>query len=305
MDVPLQDGRWLAVQARVDLPPEFDWITVISFLLSSVAAVAVVLPVVRQQTGSLRSLADASERFGNGERVAPLPLTGPVEVQVATQAFNQMQERLSEFIRDRLRLLGSISHDLRTPITTLRLKAEFIEDDQVRDDLIKTIDELQTICEATLAFTGAEATSEETSVVDLSELVREVAEEFVLAEQPVTEGRMETAMAACRPVALKRAVRNLIENAVRYGERAKVEVLNDGQSLIVRIDDVGPGIPEDRIDDAFQPFVRLEPSRNIETGGIGLGLAIARSIVTAHGGTIGLTNLSPGLRAQIRLPVAH
>ena len=191
---------------------------------------------------------------------------------------------------------------MRTPITTLRLKAEFIDDETVREDLIKTIDELATICEATLAFTRAEAASEDTKVLDLGELVREVEQELLLAGLPVREGQIEPVRCACRPVALKRAVRNLVENAVRYGKRAEISVFRAADRALIRIDDEGPGIPVDRLAEAFEPFVRLEPSRNPETGGIGLGLGIARGIVSAHGGTLTLSNLEPGLRAEISLP---
>lgn len=303
MDVPMADGRWLSVRTRVDLPPDFDPVTIVSFLFSSLAVAIVVALVVRHQTRSLRALADASNRFGRGETVPALPSSGPVEVSTAIHAFNTMQSRLSEFIRDRLRLLASISHDLRTPITTLRLKAEFIDDQGVRDDLIKTIDELATICEATLAFTRAEATSEDTKVLDMSELLREVEQEFVLAGRPVEEARMDAVPCACRPVALKRAIRNLIENAIRYGHRAKVSVLDEVGHVIIRVDDDGPGIPSEKIEAAFEPFVRLETSRSTETGGLGLGLAISRSIVAAHGGKLQLQNLAGGgLRAEIALP---
>jgi len=304
MDVPLPDGRWLAVRTRVSLPPDFDPATILSFLLSSAAVAFVVALVVRQQTLPLRALAEASERFGRGEKVDKLPTRGPAEVVAATTAFNTMQERLSEFLRSRMRLLAGISHDLRTPITTLRLKAEFIEDEAVREDVIKTIDELSSICEATLAFSRAEATTEDTKMADLGALVSDVGEEFVLGGKTVEKLRIDPVRCPCQPVALKRAVRNLVENAIRYGEVARVSVFTEGQSAVIRVDDQGPGIPVDRIADAFEPFVRLEPSRSTETGGIGLGLAVARGVVTAHGGTITLTNLpGKGLRAEIRLPL--
>ena len=302
IDVPLADGRWLSVRTRVDVPGDFDRMTLITFLLSSIAVAVATALVVRHETKSLRALADASERLGKGEAVAPLPTNGPDEVSAATRAFNTMQERLREFIGERIRLLAGISHDLRTPITTLRLKAEFIDDETVREDLIKTIDELATICEATLAFTRAEAASEDTKVLDLGELVREVEQELLLAGLPVREGQIEPVRCACRPVALKRAVRNLVENAVRYGKRAEISVFRAADRALIRIDDEGPGSPVDRLAEAFEPFVRLEPSRNPETGGIGLGLGIARGIVSAHGGTLTLSNLEPGLRAEISLP---
>jgi signal transduction histidine kinase len=305
MDVALLDGRWLSVRTAVNLPDEIDRATILSFLLSSVAVALVAGLVVRRQTRSLRTLATASDRFGRGEQVAMLPLDGPSEVNAATHAFNVMQERLSQFIRDRMRLLASVSHDLRTPLTTLRLKAEFIDDEAVKDDLVATIDELTVICEATLAFTRAEATTEETRILDLTELVREVTEDFRLAGKDVDDVRFESIVCPVRPVALKRAVRNLVENAVRYGGTARVSVFADAGQGVIAVEDDGPGIPDDRIGDAFQPFVRLEPSRSSETGGIGLGLTIAHSIVNAHGGELTLANRVPhGLRAEIRLPTA-
>ncbi|MDE1993065.1 MAG: HAMP domain-containing protein [Rhizobiaceae bacterium] len=303
VDVPFPDGRWLIVHTAIDVPGVWNWVGFMSFLLSSLAAAFVAIVAVRSQTKSLRALANASERLGRGETLAPLEVTGPSEVAATTQAFNTMQKRLSLFIRDRLRLLASISHDLRTPLTTLRLKAEFIEDDAIRDDVVKTIDELSIICEATLAFTRAEASKEETALTDLSDLIGRVGEEFRLAQSPIEVTPSSALWYSCRPVALKRALRNLIENALRYGGTAAVALRTSEDAVSIIVEDDGPGMPADQIEDAFQPFVRLEPSRNMETGGLGLGLSIARSIVQAHGGSLILTNRSDGgLRAEIRLP---
>lgn len=303
MTVPLADGRFATLRSAVELPAGFGRVALLSFLLSALAVAAVAVLAVRRQTRSLRTLADASERFGRGESVAHLAETGPSEVVAATRAFNTMQQRLGDFMRDRLRLLASISHDLRTPLTTLRLKAEFIEDEAVRDDIVATIDELTVICEATLAFTRAEATSEPTVALRLDELVTDCVEEFRLAGADVETANLAAVTYSCRPVALKRALRNLIENAVRYGKEARVSVADEADCVALAVADAGPGLPEDRMDEAFQPFVRLEPSRNTETGGLGLGLAIARSIVQAHGGTLTLENRPEGgLVATIRLP---
>ncbi|MFG1375095.1 ATP-binding protein [Xanthobacter oligotrophicus] len=306
LTVPLPDGRWLTVRTAVGLPGGWTRPTFMSFLLSSIAVTLVAVIVVRTQTRSLRALANASERFGRGEAVPPLSVGGPSEVAAATRAFNAMQERLSQFMRDRLKLLAGISHDLRTPLTTLRLKAEFVEDDAVREDIVATIEELTGICEAALAFTSAEATSEATQAVDLHGLAGEVAEAFHLAGADVHVMPGPALVYACRPVALKRALRNLVENAVRYGGGARLSVAGHGTAAVqITVADDGPGLPPDRIEDAFLPFVRLEPSRSSETGGIGLGLAIARSIVKAHGGTLSLVNRPErGLSAEIRLPPA-
>ncbi|WP_291392107.1 ATP-binding protein [Devosia sp.] len=306
VEVPLLDGRWLVMRTAVNLPDEPNRLALVSFVVSALAVGLVTIWAVRGQTRQLRALAEASERFGRGEQVEPLPLSGPSEVTAATRAFNTMQQRLSQFIAERMRLLAGISHDLRTPLTTLRLKAELLEDATARDDLIATIDELSRISEATLAFTRAEAANEETVPLDLAELLGELIGEFQLNGADVAGSRIESTVAPCRPVALKRAVRNLVENAVRYGGSARLNLYRAGDEAVIEVTDTGPGIPPDRIVDAFKPFVRLEPSRNAETGGIGLGLAIAQGIVHAHGGSIDLANRATGrgLVAKIHLPIA-
>ena len=305
LEVPLRDGRWLTVETLLELSPEPNRLSAISFIVSALAVALVTVWAVRNQTKLLRALADASERFGRGEKVDPLPTSGPAEVTAATQAFNTMQERLTQFIAERMRLLAAISHDLRTPLTTLRLKAELLSDEAARDDLVTTIEELSGIAEAALAFTRAEAASEPTTELDIATPVGEVIGEFQLAGSAVAGDRLAPVLAPCRPVSLKRAVRNLVENAVRYGGSARVRVYREGSDAVIDVVDDGPGIPEDRIDDAFKPFVRLEESRNTETGGIGLGLAIALGIVHAHGGTLRLANRPEGgLCARIRLPVS-
>lgn len=307
LSVPLSGGRWIHMNSLVGLPTVWSRPTFLSFLISALAVSCVAVMCVRLQTRSLRSLADASERFGRGEEVAALDVRGPAEVMAATLAFNTMQQRLSQFVRDRMRLLAAISHDLRTPLTTLRLKAEFVEEAEVRDDIIATIDELAAICEATLAFTRAEATSEATQTVELDALCSDVVEEFasVGADARITEGA--NAFLACRPVALRRALRNIIDNAVRYGGRAWVSTQRPSPGTVsIRVEDGGPGLREDQLAEAFEPFVRFEPSRSNETGGMGLGLAIARSIVKAHGGELTLANRpGGGLLAEISLPTAR
>lgn len=303
LQVPLSNGQWLTVETLLELSPEPNRLTIISFLVSALAVALVTIWAVRNQTRLLRRLADASERFGRGEKVAALPTRGPSEVTAATQAFNIMQERLTQFIAERMRLLAAVSHDLRTPLTTLRLKAELLSDEAARDDLVATIEELSGIAEAALAFTRAEAASEPTVEINLADLAGEVIGEFRLAGADVEPARLEPTLAPCRPVSIKRAVRNLVENAVRYGGSARISVHRQGNEAVLDIADDGPGIPEDRIEDAFKPFVRLEQSRSVDTGGIGLGLAIALGIVHAHGGTLQLSNRpGGGLNAQIRLP---
>lgn len=303
--IPLKDGRTLVHVTRIETPTIPVWVVTLSLLVSSLAVAAVVVVSVRHQTRPLRDLAAAAEKFGRGEDVPPLVARGPREIAVAIHAFDTMRDRLRRFVDDRLRLLAAISHDLRTPLTTLRLKAEFVDDETVRDDLVATLDELTAITESTLAFSRAEASHEATEPLDLAELGREIVEEFRLSGADATIVAEAPVPFFGRPVALKRALRNIVENAIRYGRRARVSVFSDRTRVVVRVDDDGPGIPEAHIEEAFAPFIRLERSRNRDTGGTGLGLSIARSIVHAHGGTIVAGNRPEGgLRIESILPSA-
>jgi len=200
-------------------------------------------------------------------------------------------------------MLAAMSHDLRTPITTLRLRVEFIEDEDIKNKILETLDDMQRMTDATLAFVREEVAVEPTRMVDLSALIESVTSDLSDLGKDVQFEEAERFDYGCRPAGLKRALCNLLENAVRYGERAKVSLdLADGGPRIT-IDDHGPGIPEDQIERMFQPFVRLDESRSVEGGGIGLGLAIARSIIKSHGGDIALSNRREGgLRVLITLP---
>ena len=225
------------------------------------------------------------------------------EVRAVTTAFNDMQDRLTRFVRDRTRMLAAISHDLRTPITSLRLRAEFIEDEENRDRIIETLDEMAAMTAAALSFARNEAHAEPSDPTNLTALLTALAGDQQDMGHDVDVTSSERIVLTCKPVALKRAFRNLIENGVRYGEAVTVSIEDTGSNVVVRIKDKGPGIPEDQLADVFEPFVRLEESRSEETGGIGLGLAITRSIIHAHGGTITLKNRpTGGLEAEVRLP---
>jgi signal transduction histidine kinase len=221
----------------------------------------------------------------------------------ATRAFNRMHARLQRFVRDRTRMLAAISHDLRTPITSLRLRAEFIEDDEIRAKILETLEDMQRMAEATLAFAREEAAQEDTRRVDLAALVDSVCADLADMGQDVTFQGPERSPYRGRPSSLKRALSNLIENAVAYGTRARVSLEAEDHAWRIVIDDDGPGIPDADTERVFAPFVRLEESRNPETGGVGLGMAISRSIIRGHGGDITLTNRPEGgLRITIRLP---
>ena len=302
--VQMTDGRWLNVETR--LPRASPAAALPSLIGTGVMAVAIsviVVLMIRRMTRPMADLAAAAERLGRGEAVPPVPERGPEDVRQTTRAFNRMHGRLQRFVQDRTRMLAAISHDLRTPLTSLRLRAEFVDDEETRTKILETLDEMERMTEATLAFAREEARREDTRTVDLAALVDSLCEDLRDLAMDVSYSGPPTQLYPCRSMSLKRAVRNLIENAVTYGERARVTLARDDQEVRIVIDDAGPGIPEADFERVFAPFVRLEESRSQETGGIGLGMAIARSIVRGHGGDITLANRPEGgLRVTIHLP---
>lgn len=295
-------GDWLNVETRFHRPPP-QWAlpAVFTFVTSAVLIAVAVWVALGRLIGPLRALADSAARFGRGEAVAPLPPTGPEELQRLTRAFNEMQQRIHRFVEDRTQLLAALGHDLRSPLTALRVQAEMVDDDETRERLIASIEEMQQMAEATLSFARGMAVNESAETVDLGEYVGALCAEMAEAGEDVTfTPPSEPVTARLRPGATRRALRNVIGNAVRYGRRARVSLRPDGAIIV---DDDGPGIPEEELARVFEPFVRLEKSRSLETGGTGLGLSIARSILTAQGGRITLENRAGGgLRATLTLP---
>jgi signal transduction histidine kinase len=251
----------------------------------------------------LNTLATSAEALGRGTPVAPLPERGSEEVRRLTKAFNEMQNRLSRFVADRTQMLAAIGHDLRTPITSLRLRAELIEDEEMRTKMVGTLEEMQSMVEATLEFARDDSRSEESRMVDLASLLSSLADDHADMGRSVTFEEAERLPYLCRPIALRRAIDNLVANAVEHGGSARISLRRDAGGPVIVVDDDGPGIPAEQIEEVFKPFARLEASRSRETGGVGLGLSIARSILLAHGGELTLSNRSEGgLRAEVRLP---
>jgi signal transduction histidine kinase len=306
VDVSLQlsDGNWLNFTALVY--PR-DPLLSLRFILSMVIMIVAILVlsgiVVYQMAAPLRAFAQAAQRLGTDVHAPPLPEGGPREVRYATRTFNEMQARIRRFVEDRTQMLAAISHDLRTPIMRLRLRAEFVEDDEQRERTLHDLDEMERMIASTLAFARDDAATEAPETVDLVALVQRVCDDIEDAGLSVEfegEGRLAY---MCRPNALRRALANLVENAALYGHQARVDLLAQERALVVRIDDQGPGIPEAEQENVFKPFQRLEASRSRETGGTGLGLTVARTIVRAHGGDIHLENRPEGgLRVEVTLP---
>ncbi|MBX5105191.1 HAMP domain-containing protein [Rhizobium lentis] len=302
MVVKLDDGRYLNLAFYMK---KGSWWT--STSLRSLVLTALVLAVIGVLIGSriarpLKSLAIAAEALGRGENLPPLEEKGPEEIRRTAAAFNQMQARLHRFIDDRTKMLAAIGHDLRTPLTSLRLRTEFVKDEQIQQKMQATIEELQSMTEAAIAFARGESTEEETRPIQLEALVGSICDDQEDLGNPVTFVRAAKITYRCRPDGLRRAVRNIVENAVRYGGEAKVTILQTKATVDIVVEDRGPGIPEEMREKVFAPFFRLEASRNKQTGGIGLGLAIARAVARQHGGDIVFISKNIGMRTIISLP---
>ncbi len=307
----LPDGPWLNI--RVQLPPPRPWHSetfLAAFAVMTLAAAALTLWAVRRLTRPVRDLALAAERLGRDVNAPPLPETGPAEVATAAAAFNTMAERIRRFVGDRTQMLAAIGHDLRTPITRLRLRAEFMEDEEQRRKMLADLEEMEAMIAATLAFARDDAAAEPSVPLDLAELCRTVLDEAADA-RPEAADRIayagpEHLRVQARPTALKRALANLVGNALAYGGAVRVGLAppdRTGGPVRLAVQDDGPGIPAEALEAVFQPFHRLERSRNRETGGAGLGLPIARNILRAHGGDVVLRNRpGGGLEAVVTLP---
>ena len=300
----LADGRWLNV--GVGPPPgapAWGAAFVAIFLLSALCIAAVAVVTGRRLARPMQGLANAAGRLGRGEAVQDLPEAGPVETRETVRAFNLMRTRLDRYVRDRTAMLAAVSHDLRTPITNLRLHAEFVEDAETRAKILAALEEMQHMTEDALAFIREDIRREETRTVDLHALLDSVAADLGELGHDIAVAETERIVVACRAAALRRALRNLLENAAAYGVRAAAHIERTGEEILVVVEDEGPGIPEAELERVFEPFVRLETSRSRDTGGSGLGLAIARGIVRGHGGEILLENRAQGgLRATVALP---
>jgi signal transduction histidine kinase len=300
LSIALAGGQWLNVGTRFERPP-LQWSLASNVSFAITASLLLVVSfwfLLTRLTGPLNTLAEASDRLGRGAREGPLPVVGPKEVRDLTRAFNTMQDRLTRFVSDRTQMLAALAHDLRSPLTALRVRAEMVEDDDTRASLVASSEEMQHMVEATLDFAKGVGHHEEVCLTDLKDLIADL-------ETPgLSLLSNEALVVPVKPGAMRRALRNLTENAIRYGKEASVSWQAVGPDAEICIDDRGPGIPDSELEAVFGPYVRLETSRSLNTGGHGLGLSIARSIILEHGGAITLSNLPEGgLRAQVRLPL--
>ncbi|WP_159915443.1 ATP-binding protein [Pantoea sp. 18069] len=303
----LSDGRWLHSRQRP--LAGYQWWRLLRFSLptSTLPVLVIVLVFVWRTLRPIKALAAAAECVSRGERIAPLPLVGPRETREVSAAFNLMQDKLRRFVDDRTQLLAAISHDIRTPITSLRLRTALLEPSEQRDAMERTLTGMGEMVAQTLEFAHDAAAIEATCATGLRELVQEV-----LQELP-PDGALRASLAAgpevvyrARPMSLRRAVANLVDNALRHGGGARVSVLAESGGACIVVEDEGPGLEPAMLECVFEPFFQGDPARHRDgarAGGVGLGLSIARSCARAHGGDVHLANRAEGgLRASIHLP---
>ena len=305
LSIELADGRWLNVQSMFHRPSaQWSRTSFFSLLLMIGAIIIVVWIMGRRIVSPMNALAEGAERLGRGMETEPLSVTGPQEIRDTIEAFNRMQTRITRFVADRTQLLGALGHDLRSPLTAMRIRLELLEESEDSIRLKAMVDEMQTMVEATLEFARSAAQSEPVAQIDVAELLNELVQDIKMSGAEAVLSAENPLSLKVRPTALKRALRNLIDNAIRYGGSVDVKLSQVDNMGQIEFADNGPGLPQDQLDKVFEPYVRLENSRNRNTGGTGLGLAIARTIIQSHGGNVELTNRPQGgLLATVRIPL--
>lgn len=304
VSIPLSSDERLNFSTVMPLAYAPGWERTLAMLGSFFVVVLLLsLWAVRKLSTPLETFAAAVTAFAHNVNAPALPETGPTEVRDASSAFNDMQRQIRKLLENRTQMLVAISHDLRTPLTTVRLRAENVTDPKLRSKMLAALGDMEAMLSSALAFAREGSESEESCITDVGSLVEAICEDLSDTGHRVTCVVDEEILSLCRPLALKRALTNLISNAVRYGQRADVHVKASGNACEIMIDDKGPGIPEPEFERVFLPFYRLETSRSRDTGGVGLGMAIAQAIIDAHGGSIRLRNRAEGgLRVQVGLP---
>lgn len=291
--MPKSDGQETARIIRNVLLP----------LLAVVVIGLLAIWVARGIVKPLDDLAAAAEKLGRDRELSLVGNFNAPELQAIGTSFNAMQLRLKRFVDDRLQMIAAISHDLRTPLTRLRLFAEYLPDPDQRRQVLSDIEDMEAMMSATLTFASNQLKDEPQSIVDLASLLISLCDTATDAGSKVSYDGPDHAKLQCRPVAIRRALSNLIDNGCKFGDAVRVRLRDAADGITVTVADNGPGIPADQVETAFRPFTRLETSRNRDTGGTGLGLTIARDVILAHRGTIELSSATPsGLVATVTLP---
>ncbi|MBV9840933.1 MAG: HAMP domain-containing protein [Sphingomonadaceae bacterium] len=300
------DGRWIVVQpAPQSFPNAWQQRVILWFVI----AFAIVAPLgwlfARHIVRPLARFTDAAEQLGRDPSAALVALEGPAEIGRAAHAFNVMLNRLRSFVDDRTAMVGAISHDLRTPLTRLRFRIEEVDDEDVRDGMTQEVEEMEAMITSVLSFIRDASTPGARERLDLGLLIEDVAEDASMVGGDVTVERGGSAPVEVDVLGMRRLLANLIENAVKYGDRARIRLSVDEDDAVAAVIDDGPGIPEAELERAFEPFYRASNAAASGKTGTGLGLAVCRSIARAHGGDVRLVRRADGFTAELRLPLAY
>ncbi|CCD86910.1 putative two component sensor histidine kinase; osmolarity sensor [Bradyrhizobium sp. ORS 285] len=304
----LPDGEMVSARMtdRPHRPPFWGapWLTTIMFALISTTLLG--LWAARALTSPLSSFAKAAENFSLDGDAPALPERGPEEIRSLARALNRMRQRITALMNDRTKMLAAISHDLRTPLTRMRLRCEFVDDELQRSRMLADLDQMHAMLGSVLSFLRNGRKLEPMTLVDIASILQLVADQFADVGHNVGYVGPAHAMATVRPDDMMRSVTNLVENAVKYGTETIIRLTIQGQGLVIDVEDNGPGISDARKPDMLEPFVRGDDARNMdEATGFGLGLSIAKAIVQAHGGELSLHDRKPnGLIARIELPLS-
>jgi signal transduction histidine kinase len=299
------DGRWRVVKPKetFGLNP-WEQMAVLWFVLTTAATIPMAYVFARRLSTPTRILAEAAERLGRDPLAPPVEVKGSAEIAIAAAAFNDMQARLRRYVEDRTGMVGAVAHDLRTPLTRLRFRVESAPE-ELRGKMTADIEQMEEMIAATLAFVRDAFRPAERTRLELTSMLESLCDEMAeTGADTDVEERGEKVVIEGDPIALRRLFTNLLENAVKFGRGARARVFREAGHAVVEISDNGPGIPPEDLDRVFEPFYRREPSRNRQTGGIGLGLAVVRSIARRHGGDVELANRKGGgLTARVQLPL--
>jgi len=300
----LSDGSPLTIDIMPrGVMPVADWLPYV-FIVQMALLMLCAWYAVRQATRPLGRLAEAAETLDPNRRGPALDETGPSEVAHAAAAFNAMRERIAHYLEERVQILAAISHDLQTPITRMRLRADMADDTPERDKLVRDLAEIERLVQDGIAYArSAHSSGEKATRIDLSSFIDSIAYDYQDIGKAVRVSGVVFGTVATKPHALRRILANFVDNALKYAGSAEINVARDDGRTVIAVLDRGPGIPDDRLEAAMKPFFRLEGSRNRETGGAGLGLAIAQQLAASIGGAVRLCNRpGGGLAAEIVLP---
>jgi signal transduction histidine kinase len=303
---PLRNGEWLNIQVRITVGVL--WSQLILFLIEIIAVIIIIFYLfsINRFARPLKNFQKAAESLGvDLKRQTLMEFKGPKVVQQTAQAMNRMQQRIIDLIENRSLMFAALSHDLRTPMTRLKLRADFIDDQDLREKTIHDIDEMEAMLNEIISFARNDMSKEALHLIDLVSFVKTLCDQYIDLNKDIEFHCQEkTIPFDAKPLTLKRALSNILENAFKYGESAKIYLQKSANKILITIEDQGPGIAESDLEKVLEPFYRCDQARSQKTPGMGLGLAIAKSAVLAHGGQIHLQNIiennQHGLRVTLQ-----